>query len=301
MQPWDPNLKGGVWTTEITGQGLHTFLSRPASGAGNLLLHVRGVVARGIEAGLQAGFGGAGSSGQPVSGTGLLVGTLHLGPEYDQFNLAKTNLDILGLYLGAGFLWGQNPTSTDVLTGQVEQVGGANATVSALGAYSHIRSELRGQNTTPHLHQVLEFDANLGGAYQRFGQINNVTVASLTQATALVNIAFNDVPGDNAQLNIEAGVTANIGFGGVVRDPNDRTPIYGSGASGTPVSFTETVGVGIGYAIGRNVVALEPYVQHESLSTVATQGSTGSFLSGAWVFGLKLDIARFNTPGNRSP
>jgi RHS repeat-associated protein len=301
VQPWNRYLKGGLYSTEITGQGSHSFLTQPASGAGSLLFHVRGVVAHGAEAGLQAGFGGAGTAGQPVGGTGSLVGTLHLGPEYDQFNLAGTDLNLLGVYLGAGFLWGQNPTSTDVFTGQAEQVGGPNATVSALGAYSHIRSELRGQNTTPHLHQVLEFDADLGGAYQRFGQINNVTVASLTQVTGLLNLAFNDFPRDNAQLNIEAGVTANIGAGGVVRDPGDRTQIYGSGANGTPVSFTETFGVGIGYSIGRNVIGIEPYVQHESFSTVATQGSSGSFLSGAWVLGLKLDITRFNTPDNRSP
>ena len=301
VQPWNRYLNGGVYSTEITGQGSHSFLTQPASGAGSLLFHVRGVVAHGVEAGLQAGFGGAGTAGQPVGGTGTLVGTLHLGPEYDQFNLAGTDLNLLGVYLGAGFLWGQNPTSTDVFTGQAEQVGGANATVSALGAYSHIRSELRGQNTTPHLHQLWEFDADLGGAYQRFGQINNVTVGSLTQVTGLLNLAINDFPRDNAQLNIEAGVTANIGAGGVLRDPGDRTAIYGSGANGTPFSLTETLGVGIGYSIGRNVVGLEPYVQHESFSTVATQGSTGSFLSGAWVLGVKLDLIRFNTPGDRSP
>jgi len=126
-------------------------------------------------------------------------------------------------------------------------------------------------------------------------------VGSLTQVTGLLNLAINDFPRDNAQLNIEAGVTANIGAGGVLRDPGDRTAIYGSGANGTPFSLTETLGVGIGYSIGRNVVGLEPYVQHESFSTVATQGSTGSFLSGAWVLGVKLDLIRFNTPGDRSP
>jgi RHS repeat-associated protein len=301
VQPWNRALRGGIYTTEITGQGSHSFLTRPASGAGSLLFHVRGVAAHGVEVGLQAGFGGAGTSDQPVIGTGTLIGTLHLGPEYDQFNLAGTRLNLPGLYLGAGFLGGQNPTSTDTFTGQVEQVGGPNPTVSALGVYSRILSELRGQNATPHLHQVFEFDANLSGAYQRFGQINNVSVASLAQINALVNVAFNDVPGNNAQLNIEAGVTANIGAGGVIRDPNDRTPIYGSGARGTPLSLTETIGVGLGYAIGRNVIGFEPYVQHESFSTVATQGSTGSFLSGAWVFGLKLDLTRFNTPNDRSP
>src|SRR5262249_55562959 len=85
VQPYDRYLRGGIYTTEITGQGLHTFLTRPASGAGSLLFHVRDVVAPGVEAGLQGGFGGAGTSDQPVTGTGALIGTLHLGPEYDQF------------------------------------------------------------------------------------------------------------------------------------------------------------------------------------------------------------------------
>lgn len=75
----------------------------------------------------------------------------------------------------------------------------------------------------------------------------------------------------------------------------------GTGAHGTPVSFTETLGVGTGCAIGGNVLAPAPYARHESFSTVATHCSTGSFLSGAGVIGLKLDLSRFNTLNNRSP
>ena len=71
-------------------------------------------------------------------GTGTLVGTLHLGPQFDQFDLAATHQHLLGAYLGLGALWGQNPTTTDTFTGQVEQISGANPTVSALGVYSYI-------------------------------------------------------------------------------------------------------------------------------------------------------------------
>jgi RHS repeat-associated protein len=291
----------GTYTSEFTGQGLHSFLSPVHSGAGSLLYHFRAVVSPGVEAGLQLSAGGAGISGQPVTGTGSIVGTLHLGPEYDQFNLAGTRLNLLGLYLGLGALGGQNPTNTDPITGQINETGGINPTASAVAVYSRVLSELRGQDKRPHLHQTFEFDANLGGAYQRFGQINNVTALSLTQVTGLVNLAFNDVPGNNLQVNVEAGATANVGVGGVVRDPSNSSALTGRGATGTPFSLTETLGVGLSWAIGRNTFAAEPYVQHESFSNVASQGGTGSFLSGPWIFGVKVDLARFNTPGDRSP
>ncbi|HUA85988.1 MAG TPA: RHS repeat-associated core domain-containing protein, partial [Bryobacteraceae bacterium] len=285
----------GVQTSEFTFLGVGGGGSPGTSGAGSLLYHYRNVVSRGVELGLQGGFGGSGASGSPAVGTGILAGTLHLGPEFDQFRLDATRQNIFGLYLGLGFLWGQNPMITDMFTREPEQVGGANPSVSALGVYSLIKSEVQGR-TTPHLHQKLEFDANVGGAYQRFGSINGVSVLSLAQVTAVINVAINDFPADNWQTNVELGATGNFGLGGIVRDPTSTTPITGSGVRGTPFSLTETLGIGFSRAWGDYAIGFEPYLQHESFPNVATQGATGSFAAGAWSGGLKFDITAINPP-----
>lgn len=167
--------------------------------------------------------------------------------------------------------------------------------MSALGVYSLIKSEVQGR-TTPHLHQKLEFDANVGGAYQRFGSINGVSVLSLAQVTAVINVAINDFPADNWQTNVELGATGNFGLGGIVRDPTSTTPITGSGVRGTPFSLTETLGIGFSRAWGDYAIGFEPYLQHESFPNVATQGATGSFAAGAWSGGLKFDITAINPP-----
>jgi RHS repeat-associated protein len=283
----------GVQTSEFTLQGLGAGGSPGTSGAGSFLYHYRNVVSRGVELGLQGGFGGSKSEGSPSIGTGIFAGTLHLGPEFDQFKLDGTTQNLFGLYASAGFVWGQNPTKPDPFSGQTEQIGGPNASVSLLGAYSLIHSEVQGI-TTPHLHQTVEFDVNGGVNYQPFGSINGVSVRSLTQVTGVLNLAINDAPADNWQTNIELGATGNFGLGGVVRDPS--TSITGSGVGGTPRSLTETLGIGFSRAWGDYSIGFEPYVQHESFSNVATQGGTGSFNSGAWTGGLKFDISAINKP-----
>jgi RHS repeat-associated protein len=290
----------GTYTSEFTLGGAFGFGSPGRSGAGNLLYHFRNVVSPGVELGLQGGFGGASADNPPVIGTGIVAGTLHLGPEYDQFKLDALRQDVRGLYLTAGILWGQNPVATDPFAGRAEQVGGPNPSVSALGVYSHVVSEKQGI-TEPHLHQTFEFDLNVNAGYQRFGAINGVPVGSLAQLGVIGNVAWNDFPRDNWQTNLELGVTGNVGFGSVIPDPHGQNPIYGSGVGGLPRSVTGTLGVGFSTSIGRNSLGFEPYVQHEAFSNVATQGSTGTFGSGAWVIGLKLDLARFNTPANREP
>ena len=287
----------GVQTSEFTLQGLFAGGSPGRSGAGSLLYHYRNVYSRGVELGLQAGFGGSQSSGSPGVGTGILAGTLHLGPEFDQYKLDATRQSVFGLFVSAGVLWGQNPTVTDTFTGQPGQTGGTNPSVSAVGVYSLINSEVQGK-TTPHLHQTVEFDVNAGAAYQRFGSINGVPVLSLTQVTTVLNLAINDFPGDNWQTNFELGATGNLGLGGVFRDPAGP-PISGSGVNGTPYSLTNTLGIGFSRAWGDYAIGIEPYVQHESFPNVATQGGTGTFGAGAWTGGLKFDFTAINRP-NRS-
>jgi hypothetical protein len=179
--------------------------------------------------------------------------------------------------------------------GEVEETGGTNPAASILGAYSLIKSEVQGK-TEPHLHQKLEFDANLGLAYQRFGSINQVSVSSLTQLTGVVNVAINDFPGDNWQTNVEAAATGNFGLGGVIPDPGSTTPITGSGVGGLPFSVVDTLGVGVAKTWGDYALGFELYGQHESFPTVATQGATGSFTAGAWTLGLKVDLAAINLP-----
>lgn len=71
---------------------------------------------------------------------------------------------------------------------------------------------------------------------------NGVTVLSLAQATGVFNLAFNDVPSANWQLNVEAVVTANVGLGGVA--PGSTPPVTGSGATGVPLSLGETPAFG---------------------------------------------------------
>jgi RHS repeat-associated protein len=285
----------GVQTSEFTLQGFGGGGSPGTSGAGSFLYHYRNVTAPGREFGLQLGFGGAASSDSPSVGTGTIVGTLHLGQEPSD-DLSATNQSLVGGYFGAGFLWGQNPTVTDTFPGDTREVGGANPTGFAQFAYSYLRSRVEGV-TQPHLHQTLEFDADLALAAQRYGAINGVTTSALVQPSVVVNLALNDVPGRGWQTNFELGATANIGLGGVVPDPTGKTTVTGAGATGVPFSLTTTAGVGFTKTWGDYAISIEPYVQHEALPNVATTGDTGSFWNGAWVGGVKVGFTAINVPG----
>jgi RHS repeat-associated protein len=277
----------GVATSEFTGQGANT--------GGSFLYHYRNVVAPGKEVGLQLGFGAA---GPPAVGLGNVNVTLHLGQEPETTNLSKKVQSLIGANFGLGVAWGQNPTLTTPLqsTGP-EQVGGPNPVGSAQFAYSLIKSEVQG-TTEPHLHPTFEFDFNLGVSAQRFGAINNVSVVGLTQPSLALNAAWNDVPGDNWQINVELAATANVGFG-VIPDPG-KPPITGPGVGGVQFSETTTLGVGITKTWSDYALSVEPYVQHEAFSNVTSGGGgTGSFSDGGWTGGVKIGFTGINVPGRK--
>lgn len=288
----------GFKTSEFTLQGLGSGGSPGTSGAGNFLYHYRQVTAPGREFGLQAGFGGATGADGSAIGTGTLVGTLHLGQEASE-DVSKTRQWLTGWYFGAGLIWGQNPTVTNTFTDtSPAQVGGPNPTAFAQFALSNIHSEVQGRSD-PHLHPTSESDFNMGLQVQRFGAVNGVTVGGLLQPSLYFNHAWNDKPADNWSINLELGVTGNLGAGGVKADPGSPTPVSGAGVGGVPYSVTGTAGLGFSKTWGDYAIALEPYVQHEAFSNVATTGSTGRFESGAWTGGLKLDFTAINQPANR--
>ncbi len=283
----------GTQTSEFVVQGSAGGGSPGASGSGTFLYHYRNVFAKGKEAGLQLGFGGAGPG--PV-GLGSVSATLHLGKEYDQFKLDDTVLQISGWTFGAGFVWGQNPTGAAAFPGGVpEQVGGPNPVVSAQYAHSTIWSEVQGK-TQPHLHQLRELDANFGVTAQRYGSINGVTVEGLVVPALVVNYVFMDWPKDNWQTNIELTGAANLGHVPDNPDYTSSAGLHGPGARGLAFSETTTLGVGFSKSWDDYAFTIEPYAQHEAIPNVSAKGGTGSFWDGAWTGGLRLDITAINKP-----
>jgi RHS repeat-associated protein len=284
----------GTATSEFTLQGYGSGGSPGAAGGGSFLYHYRYVLRKEFEVGLQLGFGGVGPGG---TGTGVVNATLHLGKEYDQFNLKDKVLNIGGWTFGAGFVWGQNPTLTSTLFPDQlpEEVGGANPVASAQYARSIIWSDEQGK-AVPHLHQKSELDANFGVTAQRYGAVNGVTVAGLVVPQLVVNYVFMDKPGDNWQTNIEATEAANIGLGGAIPDPGSKTPLSGPGLRSLPFSTTSRLALGFSKSIGDYAVTFGPYAQHEAVPNVAASGGTGRFTDGAWTGGVYVDLTAINKP-----
>jgi RHS repeat-associated protein len=283
----------GTWTSEFGLFGFGAGGSPGASGGGGGFYHFRAVTGRGVEWGLLAGVGG---SGPPSVGTGNLVLTLHLGQELQVEGLKYLHQHLTGWYFGAGFLWGQNPLIKPFLLSDAPQeTGGWNTAGSAQFAYSYIRSEQKGKSTN--IHQTFEFDFDAGVNAQRFGAINGVTVLGLVSPSLIFNVAWNDVPGDNWQLNAEVASVLNVGFGGAAQ--NQYQSFYGPGAAGIPLSLTESIGIGFQKAWGDYAFSVEPYGQHELLPNIANSGRTGGFLNGGWGGGIKFGFGGFNTPRQR--
>jgi RHS repeat-associated protein len=288
-------------TSEFTLAPFGAGGSSGGSGGFSFLYHYRQVTSPGKEFGLQLGFGDVGTS-DSNTGTGVVAGTLHLGSEPSDA-LKDTSQTLTGWYFVAGNVWGQNPTLTDPLsTASPRQVGGANPMASAMYAISAMRygvEEANAETPGPHLHLKSEFDVNFSLLAQRYGAINGVAVGGFVQPSVFLNLALNDVPSDNWQTNIEVGGSVNAGLGGVIPDPTSKSPITGPGATGIPWSVTETLGVGFTYTKGLSAYSIEPYVSHESLPNVATQGGTGSFIDGAWMFGVKFGFGRINSSDDK--